>query len=145
MIIQSDNLPTIKGLIDKLQTDTDFFGDSGHAAFSGVARPAGRRQFCYNCDTIGHVLFDCTKPKASCEECGEKGHLTKHCYVRSDMPLPSGMNAERKQKITAQRAAYQAGKAGTAMTALETLATSMTCQYIDEDESFLEMMQREGH
>eukprot|EP00966_Prymnesium_polylepis_P301552 6967329-Prymnesium_polylepis.1 len=47
--------------------------------------------FCYNCDTQAHVLFDCPKPKVLCEECGEKGHLTKHCYVRNDKLLPSGM------------------------------------------------------
>eukprot|EP00966_Prymnesium_polylepis_P061882 1435870-Prymnesium_polylepis.1 len=136
-------LPSITELTGMLQTETDFASDGGHAAFfSGLATQPGRKLFCYNCDTQGHVLFDCPKSKVHCEECGERGHITKHCYVRNDKALPSGMNTKRKQQITAKRAAYQAGKSGTGMTAIEQ-AANMTCQYIDEDENFIEMMRRD--
>ena len=87
MIIQSDRLPTIKALIEMLKTETDFFGGDGPAAFAGTGVRTGK--FCYNCDTQGHANVDCTKAKVLCEECNDKGHLAKHCWVRNDKVLPA--------------------------------------------------------
>ena len=144
MIIQSDTLPTIKELIDKLQTEADFFGASGgHSAFSGIGQQPGRRMFCFNCDEQGHNSYNCTKAKAACEECDGNGHLSKHCFVRNDKPLPAGMSAEKKQLITEKRAAYKAAAAA----GMATVAGGCYAEaaQIKEDEDFLAAMQRLGY
>jgi hypothetical protein len=78
-----------------------------------------------------------------CDECGDKGHLTKHCWVRNEKPFPSYMSAEKKASLTAKRAVYQAGKASTEMTAIETEVAGRMTKYKEEDDSFLDMLRRE--
>ena len=80
----------------------------------------------------------------ACEECGDKGHLTKHCYVRNDKTLPASMNAEKKQQILAKRLAYKATKQ-TAMTTAAGDYTAAVAAQIREDEDFLSAMQRLGY
>jgi hypothetical protein len=52
-----------------------------------------------------------------CEECNDKGHLAKHCWVRNEKPFPAYMSAEKKASLAAKRLVYQAGKASTGMPA----------------------------
>ena len=122
-----------------LQTETEFSEPAGHSAFSGVAVQPGRGRFCYNCDTIGHSLSECAVPKVTCDECGDRGHMTKHCYVRNDKPLPAGMDAAKKQRITDKRVAYKTTKAA-CLTTAECVA-AVDAQ-ICEDEDFLSAMAR---
>eukprot|EP00966_Prymnesium_polylepis_P284950 6583127-Prymnesium_polylepis.1 len=96
MIIQSDTLPTTKALIEMLKTLTNFFGGDGPATFSSIGVRAGKGPFSQNCDSQGHTIADCTKARVQCEECGDKGHMTKHCYVRNAKPFPSYMSSEKK-------------------------------------------------
>ena len=51
-------------------------------------------------------------PKVECGECGDKGHLDKHCWVRNDKPLPSYFDAAKRQRIEVKRIAYKATNAG---------------------------------
>jgi hypothetical protein len=141
MIIQSDSLPTIKALIEMLKTDTDFFGGDSPAAFSGIGVRNGK--FCYNCDSNGHANAECTKPKVICEECTDKGHLAKHCWVRNDKVLPAYMSAEKKSSITSKRLTYQAGKANTGMTAIGAEMVEWQTKFKAEDDSFISMLERE--
>ncbi|XP_015432072.1 PREDICTED: uncharacterized protein LOC107188311 [Dufourea novaeangliae] len=37
---------------------------------------------CYNCNKVGHISKDCSKPpreRGSCYHCGERGHVVKNC------------------------------------------------------------------
>eukprot|EP00966_Prymnesium_polylepis_P296715 6854920-Prymnesium_polylepis.1 len=69
--------------------------------------------------------------------------MTKHCYVRNAKPFPSYMSTEKKASLSAELAVYQAGKAGTGMTAIETEVAGWMAKYKDEDDSFLDMLHRE--
>ena len=140
MIIQSDSLPTIKALIEMLKTETDFFGGDSPAAFSGIGV---RTKFCYNCDTQGHIVSECTVAKVTCGECQDKGHLAKHCWIRNDKPLPLWMSAEKKSSMLAKRAVYQAGKAGASMSAVGTEMAEWQTKFKAEDDGFLDMLARE--
>ena len=65
--------------------------------------------------TTSHFARDCTNAPHTCEECGEKNHLEKHCLVRSDAPIPETLPAYRKKLITERRAAYKAKANGGAI------------------------------
>ena len=145
MIIQADKLPTIKVLVSMLQTEHDFSGgDNVPAAFSGIGvRPGERTKFCYNCDTQGHIVSECTIAKVTCGECNDKGHLAKHCWIRNDKPLPLWMSAEKKSSMTAKRLVYQAGKASTSMSAVGAEMAEWQTKFKAEDDSFLDMLDRE--
>ena len=65
MVLQSDTLPSPTELADMLQTENDFAGDAGHAAFSGIGVQPGRQRFCYNCDEQGHSIADCVAAKVT--------------------------------------------------------------------------------
>eukprot|EP00966_Prymnesium_polylepis_P021999 505655-Prymnesium_polylepis.1 len=61
----------------KLQAETDFAPDGDQPAVFSAIGGAG---FCFNCDTVGHVNRNCPKPKVHCGECGDNGHMPKHCW-----------------------------------------------------------------
>ena len=140
MIIQTDKLPTAKVLISMLQTESDFSGgDNAPAAFTGIGNV--RTKFCYNCDAVGHINAECTIPKALCGDCGDKGHMSKHCWVRNDKPLPAWMTGEKKSSMLAKRAAYQANKSSTSMSAIGSEMVDWR-KHQEEDDTFLAMLER---
>jgi hypothetical protein len=139
LILQSDRLPTVAELMHKLQAEVDFEPDSDTpAVFSAVAgqQPAG---FCFNCDMRGHTIRSCPSPKVTCGECGDKGHLDKHCWIRNDKPLPFHFDDAKKQRIEVKRIAYKATAAAAMTTAVGGYCEA---EQIREDESFLDAMQR---
>ena len=87
----------------------------------------------------GHTIRGCPSPKVTCGECGDKGHLDKHCWIRNDKPLPFHFDDAKKQRIEVKRIAYKATAA-----AAMTTAVSGYCEaeQIREDENFLDAMQR---
>ena len=143
MVLQSDTLPTPTELQGMLQTESEFSGDGGHAALAGIGVHRGNAPFCYNCDESGHLTRNCVAAKVTCDECGDKGHQAKHCFVRNDKPLPSNMDEAKKQRIADKRIAYKAaGKA--CMTTTETAAATAAevAAQIREDKDFLSALQR---
>ncbi|XP_077256603.1 uncharacterized protein LOC143894309 [Temnothorax americanus] len=49
---------------------------------AGKKEISGRSMKCYNCNKLGHISKDCTKPKrerGSCYNCGNTEHLAKDC------------------------------------------------------------------
>ena len=145
MILQAGSLPTPAEIADMLRTENEFHDDQnkpGHLAFTGIAQPKGRVRSCFNCDESGHFTSECTKAQATCEECQSLGHLAKHCLVRNDRPLPSNMSAAKKATVEAQRIAYKA-RTAIAATTVELEGAALQAQ-IDEDEGFLDMLQRLG-
>jgi hypothetical protein len=144
LVLQSDNLPTVADLMNMLQVETDFAPDGDRAVFSTIG---GQQQqgFCFNCDTVGHTIRFCPKPKVDCGECGDKGHIMpKHCWVRNDKPLPSYFTDDKKRRIEDKRIAYKATTAA-AMTITAGECCADVEEMIREDESFLDAMQRLGH
>jgi hypothetical protein len=144
MVLQSDKLPLVADLMAMLQTETDFAPDGDRAAFSAIG---GQQQqgagFCFNCDTRGHTIRSCTEPKVDCDECGDKGHQPKHCWVRNDTPLPSYFDAAKKQRIEVKRIAYKVTNAAGMLTvSAGDYCAADVAEQIREDESFLDAMQR---
>ena len=92
---------------------------------------------------MGNANAECTKSKVTCEECADKGHLTKHCWVRNDKVLPAYMTAEKKSSITAKRLVYQAGKANTGMTAVGAEMVEWQTKFKAEDDNFISMLESE--
>ena len=92
---------------------------------------------------MGNANAECTKSKVTCEECADKGHLTKHCWVRNDKVLPAYMSAEKKTSITAKRLAYQAGKASMGMTAIKVKMAKWQTEFKEDDDNFLDVLDRE--
>ncbi|KAF9080865.1 hypothetical protein BGX29_004943, partial [Mortierella sp. GBA35] len=41
-------------------------------------RQSGETRVCYNCNTAGHIMRHCPKPKP-CLQCGRSGHIAKFC------------------------------------------------------------------
>ena len=145
MILQSGNLPPPEEIADRLRTENEFHDDTNkvaHLAFAGIAQPKGRVRSCFNCDENGHFTSECTQPQATCDECQGSGHLAKHCLVRNDRPLPSNMSAAKKASVEEQRAAYRA-RTAIAATTVELEGAALQAQ-IDEDEGFLDKLQRLG-
>ena len=145
LILQSDKLPTTTELMHKLQAETDFAPDGDRpAVFSAV----GGTGFCFNCDTVGHTNRFCPKPKVDCGECGDKGHMPKHCWVRNDKPLPSYFTDDKKRLIADKRITYKATTAA-AMAAAETITAGAhfptEAEMMREDDSFLASMERLGY
>ena len=145
MILQSDTLPTVSELMHKLQAETDFEPDGDRpAVFSAI----GGQGFCFNCDKTGHTGRMCPEPRATCGECGDKGHLTKHCWIRNDKPLPAYFTDEKRKLFTDRRVTYKATTAA-AMAATETITAGAHFpteeEMMREDEGFLASMQRLGY
>ena len=124
-----------------LQVETD--GD--RAAFSAIG---GQQQqgagFCFNCDSYGHTVRSFPTPKVTCGECGDKGHLTKHCWIRNDKPLPFYFDDAKKRLFEEKRVAYKATTAA-AMTISGNECCADVAEQIREDENFLDAMQRLGY
>ena len=138
MILQSDHLPTLTELMHKLQAVTDYEPDGGHVAFSTMTTG----MFCYNCDSTGHTIKSCPKPKVLCDECGDKGHLKKHCWIYNDKPLPYWFDDAKKRLFEEKRVAYKA----TAAAAMTTVVGGYCeAEQMREDENFLDAMQRLGY
>ena len=126
-----------------LQTETDFAPDGDRAAFSGIGvQQQQGTAFGFNCDVRGHSTRSCTEPKVDCDECGDKGHQPKHCWVRNDKPLPSYFDAAKKQRIEVKRIAYKATNVAGMMTVSAGDYCADVAEQIREDESFLDAMQR---
>ena len=143
LILQEGALPATERLADRLRTENDFSDDPNkpqHLAFAGIAHQRGRAATCFNCDARGHFTSECTKEPAKCDECDHVGHLTKHCLVRNDRALPENMTAAKKAAIEAKRIAYKARTAINA-TAIEINDAALQAE-IDEDENFLQMLER---
>jgi hypothetical protein len=79
-----------------------------------------------------------------CGECGDKGHMPKHCWVRNDKPLPSYFTDDKKRLFEEKRIAYKATTAA-AMTITAGELCADVEEMLREDESFLDAMQRLGH
>lgn len=55
---------------------------------SGKSTGAGPK--CYNCQLIGHIARNCSRPKRplQCSKCGTEGHTAKYCQpVTTDVTL----------------------------------------------------------
>ena len=145
-VIFDDQLPSLAELLGKVQAAVNFkpalLAGAGQMAFAGVGTQSGtQRLFCFNCDTVGHVLATCGQPKHKCDECGAKGHMAKYCFVRNDKPLPSNMSRETKTTIEAKRVAYKARMAATAMACVDISALDDASYYaVVESPSFLEVL-----
>jgi hypothetical protein len=125
-----------------LQAETDFAPDGDRTAFSAIG---GQQQqgagFCFNCDTRGHTIRSCTQPKVDCGDCGDKGHLSKHCWIRNDKPFPFHFDDAKRRRIEEKRIAYKATTAA-AMTISADECCTDVAEQIREDKSFIEAMQR---
>ena len=143
LVLQSNSLPTVADLMNMLQVETDFAPDGDRPAVFSTIGGQQQQGFCFNCDTVGHTIRFCPKPKVDCGECGDKGHMPKHCWVRNDKPLPSYFTDDKKRLIADKRITYKATTAA-AMAAAETITAGAhfptEAEMMREDDSFLASM-----
>jgi hypothetical protein len=36
---------------------------------------------CWNCGSLSHIRYECTKPQHTCETCNKRGHLERFCRI----------------------------------------------------------------
>ena len=109
IVIERDELPTTKALLEKIKQRTTFATTRGEtsAPVTLTARNMST-SICFNCGERGHYTQDCSKPKLPCELCGTVGHIKKFCFVQNDRLLPSNWSEDRKAEIAKKRADYKA-------------------------------------
>ncbi|CAH1990266.1 unnamed protein product [Acanthoscelides obtectus] len=44
-----------------------------------VNKPSGTRSTCFNCGILGHISFNCRKPRVECTNCKRLGHSKEKC------------------------------------------------------------------
>jgi hypothetical protein len=102
------NIPPIAELQAQIAAINQYTGTGNQMAF--MASGQRHLRMCFNCDQkVYHSTKDCDKPKANCDTCGPAaGHLSKHCLVRSDKPIPSTLPEHIQASIQAKRDALHA-------------------------------------
>jgi hypothetical protein len=103
--IISKNIPNLAELQQQIQAINQYNEGDDHLAFTTIGSPPNKFTMCYNCDVRAqHRTKDCDKPKADCDTCGpEAGHLSKHCLVNSNKPIPLTMPEHVREKIRQDR------------------------------------------
>ena len=148
IIVERDALPTISELEMKVKNVLIMqskprlaMNDTSGSAMAFASRK-GSGPFCCNCDTSGHRLAECPKPKSKCDTCGVgAGHMTKHCLVMQyDRPFPASMVQSTRDRISAQRDEYKkSGKLAGAV-----LIMHGHSEVAEDDDNFWEMLAREN-
>ena len=112
IVIERDELPTSKALIEKLKQRNTFAPTTSETTGIGPVTLAAMQdkstRVCFNCGEKGHFTQECSKPKTPCELCGSSGHMKRFCFVQNDRFLPSNWSEERKADIAKKRADYKA-------------------------------------
>ena len=97
--------PSPSSLVDSIEQLQPFVSTPAPVPTVNFTRGSGI--FCYNCDTKGHSLKDCSKPLLDCDICGVgAGHMAKHCLAKNNKDIPSHFSEAQKQSLLRKRAAY---------------------------------------
>ena len=110
-VIFDDALPSLEGLIAKVQSAVNFKPHvlaNTPMAFAGIGTQRGAAPSCFNCGGA-HRRGSCTQPRAKCDECGPNaGHLAAFCLViNHEREIPPTIDQNSVAKIEKKRAAYK--------------------------------------
>jgi hypothetical protein len=105
---ERDQLPSSEDFLEALKRRALTSGGASKTGKMSMLTQA--KLFCWNCDKqVNHLNKKCDQPPAGCDICGPKAwHMSKHCWVKNDKPLPQYWDEEKKKNTLQKRAEYKA-------------------------------------